>query len=40
MKGYIKLEFTPTDDGRTKVTQDVDLEDIDLTAGLACCTTS
>lgn len=30
MKGYIKIEFTPTDDGRTEVTQDVDLEDIDL----------
>ena len=30
MKGYIKLKFTPTDDGRTEVTRDVDLEDIDL----------
>ena len=30
MKGYIKLEFTPTDDGGAEVTREVDLEDIDL----------
>lgn len=30
MKGYIKLEYTPTEDGGITVTKDVNLEDIDL----------